>query len=285
MDWLTDFLIWVAIGYIVSRLDRLVEQGAEARKESAEVALTQSRLASLRDRIFNLKQAAERVLSQDGTPDKVTTAAISIIESRLHNLDITPALFPDLNDKGYVLSTTRLISANKRRLLERLSPDEQAEVARMTAMGVRLLDYDYYLENYSSGYRLMEAADTVANTRLGPLLELGFVSIAIAGLLLLGLVVIVGDSTGGFIAFLLGFCVWIGTLITWLRGYKYRSAKQLLGESSDKLDLVRFAALHKEVAEGGLALQRLQETARGDLAAFFGDAELLSCVEQLRTSK
>lgn len=288
MEVLTGILIGVIICYIMSRLDQLADQGAVARKQSASAALTQLGLASLRDRIFNLKQSAEMVLSQDGAPDKVTTAAISILEARLHNPDVTPALFPDLSDKEYVLNTVRLVSASKNRLLEQLSPDEQAEVARVTAMGVRLPDYDYYLGNFRSGRQMMEAVDAVAKTRVGFILALNPVVIPmLLFFLVLGGLWIgdrVAEGDGSVIGYLVGIGVWVAILITWLNGKEYRYARQVMAKFEDKLDLARFAALDKEFGGEGIARQ-LQERARRDLAAFFGDSELLSCVEQLCTSK
>lgn len=279
MGWLDTVLSAASAGasiYNASQLQTLRRQGAQA-------GLIQAMVTHLREQIFQFKQMAEYGLAQEVRSVKNAAGVISIVESRLDDSGITPELFPELGDKEYAMQTIRLISENKRRLLGLLSRDEQNEISRVVAAAERLPDYNYYVENFNDGRRLVEAAPTVAQYagRNGWLqksvfaLFYYFVGLP-ASTGLFAALFTAGNwssNTGIILGFIAGIGAWIAGLIMynrWLHHKEYQEAKKVVDELKDKIDLPRFAALDKEL-RGVTHARQLQAEAQGLITSFFGD--------------
>jgi len=282
MGWLNTALNAASLGadlYNAAQLSTLRRQGADA-------ALIQAFIRHLRDQIFQFKQAADNALAMEARSPLAAAGAISVVADRLHDSGVTPELFPELGDKEYAAQTIRLIEENHRRLMARLTPAEQGEVARVVAAADRLPDYNYYLENYDDGRRLVEAAPAVEQYagRNGWLLRNGF------GLLyyFVGLPASIGlfvalfsggnwsSNTGVIPGLVVGIGAWLAGAIMfsrWLHHKEYKEAKKVVDELKDKIDLPRFIALDNELG-GTTQARQLQQEAQGFLAAFFGEPSI-----------
>lgn len=256
------------------------------RQQHAEAAAIQAILAHLRNQVFQLKQMAESALSLEAESPKVAAGALSIVEMHLQNSGITPDLFPDLADKEYAAQTVRLVANNMRRLTAQLTSAERAEVQQFMAVARRLPDYNYYLENYYDGRRLVEAAPTVAQygSRNNWLLRNGF------GLLyyFVGLPASIGlfmalfsggnwsSNTGVIPGLVVGIGAWLAGAIMftrWLHHKEYKQAKKVVDELKDKIDLPRFIALDNEFG-GTTQARQLQAHAQAVVDAFFENRPL-----------
>lgn len=275
MGWL-DLVLGAASAsagmYNASQLETLRRQGAEA-------ALIQAIIQYLREQIFEFKQMAESALTFEAQSAKLAAGAISVVELRLLSSGITPDLFQELGDKEYTKNMVRLIGDNKRRLLAMLSTDEQSEVGRVAAAAARLPDYNYYVDNFDVGRRLMEAASAVAEyeARNGCMfntaVSLGyfFVGLPVA-------IVMFGVSIGWNVGVTVGFGLWLAGLvgiILWQHAGEYKAAKKTMEELKDKVNLPRFMALDQQLG-GRKHAEQLQQAAQALVMPFFGDARLLN---------
>lgn len=282
MGWLNTALNAASLGadlYNASQLSTLRRQGADA-------ALIQTFIRHLRDQIFQFKQAADNALAMEARSPLAAAGAISVVADRLHDSGVTPELFPELGDKEYAAQTIRLIEENHRRLMARLTPVEQGQVARVVAAADRLPDYNYYLENYNDGRRLVEAAPTVAQygSRNSWLLSIGlgllYYFVGLPASIGLFMALFTGgnwsNNTGGIVGLIVGIGAWVAGLIMinrWQNAKKYKRAKKVVDELKDKIDLPRFIALDNELGSTTQARQ-LQQEAQSFLAAFFGEPSI-----------
>lgn len=278
MGWLNTALNAASLGadlYNASQLSTLRQQGADA-------ALIQAFIRHLRDQIFQFKQAADSALAMEAQSPLTAAGAISIVADRLHDSGVTPELFPELGDKEYAAQAIRLIEENHRRLLALLSPPEQNEVARVVEVADRLLDYNYYLENYNDGRRLADAENAVTQYagRNGCLVQMGLLSYVFIGLpvcIVFFMDLFTGGSRSSSAAwdtgFIVGIGVWVAGLVMikrWQNTKSYKRAKKVVDELKDEIDLPRFLALENELGDPARA-QQLQQEAQSFLATFFGE--------------
>lgn len=256
--------------YNASQVEALRRQGAEA-------ALIHAITMYLREQIFTVKQMADWGLAQEAYAPKIAAGALSIAALRLQSSGVTPDLFLELGDKEYASQTIRLVTDNKRRLLSKLSIEDQNEVARVAEAGARLPDYNYYVSNYNNGLRLMKATAAVEkyqgrNGCASTVMSLSYVFIGLPAM-----VILFGMMIGWTAGAVIGFGAWLAgfvAIVLSLHTGEYKAAQKVVKELEGKINLPRFTALHQEFA-GGARASQLQQQAQTLVSSFFGDARLL----------
>ncbi len=155
MGWLNTLLDVTSVAVSVANYNKLenLRKGGQASQAIAEI------LYILRQEAFNYRQSAEEIRLQEAQNPKVAAGAMRILENRLRESPITPDIFPELSDKDYVATTTRLIQSESNRMMRQLSPAEQAEVNQAVQNSVALSEATYYLENYEDAITLRAAQE------------------------------------------------------------------------------------------------------------------------------
>lgn len=255
----------------------------ELRMQGAATALIQAIIKELRDQIFNYKQVAESILASENESRIISAGAMKVLEARLNKSEITPDLFQELTDKEYAANTIKLIHENSNRLFNHLNENEKNTVLNIVSVTSRFPDYNFYLNNYSTGKSIQRSVEIVEKykDRNGCLTQIGiglYVYPGIAFPIGLGVQVgsLLGDAgvvTGGA----LGFGLWIFGLtkiLEWKNGREYKEAKKIMEEHSS-FNLNYFNQLDKEFEGENSARQKLLE-AQNIAQNFFGNATFLS---------
>jgi hypothetical protein len=280
MGWLNTLLdagILAAQVSSMSKLETLKKQGAQA-------AALQVVLAEIRRQIFNYKQEAEDILSMADQNPKLAAAALRILDQRLKASGITPDLFIDLSDKDYAASTIRLIRDSSNRLMAQLPPDEQAEVATVTAAAIRLPDYDYYTAHYADMQRYRAAVPLARkhHSGRGCLYAAIVIGCAWVGMGLCAFTSLAGRNTSSSGVFsgmgtglIIGLAVGIGLIWYLSRGAQAAAdAKKIVDQVSATVDVEEFDRLDKEFGGDYQRVVMLQQQAQTVVNAFFGREDM-----------
>jgi hypothetical protein len=277
MGWLNTLFDAGILAAQVSSMNKLETM----KKQGAQAAALQAILAEIRRQIFNYKQEAEEILSMADQDPKLAAGALRILEQRLKASGITPDLFIDLSDKDYAASTIRLIRDNGNRLIAQLSPDEQTEVATVTAAAIRLPDYDYYTAHYADmqRYRAAEPLARKHHSGRGCLYAAIVIGCAWIGMGLCAFTGLAGGNTSSSGVFsgmgtglMIGLAVGIGLIWYLSRGAQAAAnAKKIVDEVKAKVDVEEFDALDKEFGGDYQRVVALLHQAQTVVHAFFGN--------------
>ncbi len=280
MSWLK------AIGIGLDLADAYIaEQNAKKLKElqmqGAAIALIEALIKELRNQIFNFKQTAEEILSNESETPVIAAGAMKLLERRLLESGITPDVFQEITDKEYTASVIRLIRENSDRMLRGLSKEEQAEINHVASIASRLQDYEFYVENYQKGKELQKATEVVTTykNRQGCLPIVGLMLYIYPGIafpflfaVMLGGRSDAGQSIVGFIG--LGLWTWglIG-ILKWKNGGGYKDANNVIKKHGEDFNLDYFNNLEEELGNVQEIKKRRNE-ARRIAGNFFGESLL-----------
>lgn len=256
----------------------------ELRMQGAATALIQAIIKELRDQIFNYKQVAESILASENESKIISAGAMKVLETRLNKSGITPDLFQELADKEYVANTLKLVRENSNRLFNMLSENEKNTVLNVVSTTGRFPDYNFYLDNYSTGKSIQRSAEIVREykDRNGCLTQIGiglyvYPGIAVPVWLAFALGDALSDEWGFVIGGVLGAGLWIFGLVKilkWKNGREYKEAKKII-DSHSAFNLDYFNQLDKEFNGEDVVKQKLAE-AQNVAQNFFGNATFLS---------
>jgi hypothetical protein len=144
MGWLNTLLDVGIIGLQMNQSRKLDQM----RQGQANAAAVQAIVQMLRDMIFKFNQAAQEISAADDASPKIRAGAMLLLKHRLEELELAPEMFPELADKDYLASTSRLIRQKSRELLEVLPDRERQEAQASVKAAMRLPESDYYLKHY-----------------------------------------------------------------------------------------------------------------------------------------
>lgn len=171
MSWLRTAIDVAHLGVAIEHSQKL----AALERQGAEQALVQVILKELRDQVFHFNQAAQSV-TREKNP-KHAAIMMTIIHKNLVDSQISPDMFPELNDKEYTANTIRFIRENVQKMHSSFSARERATINATADAAINLPDYKFYLKNYDIGEEYKKALEVTgsAETSTGCLSRIGIV--------------------------------------------------------------------------------------------------------------
>jgi len=219
-----------------SKLQELQQQQDQAQAVTMLVQLA-------KDMLFSFKQAADDILANEAINPKLSAAKLQILNRGLTEVGITPQMFPDLADKEYAATTLKYVTTNCEHLMSKLSIEDKQDVNEVIQAIQDHQDAEYYVEHYDSmeSYRQAKPIYDELSKRNGCLMTIGIILLFYPGVgIPTGLLGMIGGAIGslvssdfelglGILGIILGFVIWLGTVIwifRWKRGKEFKEAKK-----------------------------------------------------------
>jgi hypothetical protein len=278
MSWVNTLLDVGIIGLQMNQRSQL----QQLQKQNADSAALQMIVQALREEIFKYKQATDGILALEAKDPKVAAGAMRLLEVRLDEFGLTPEMFPDLADKEYVASTTKLIHQNSHRMVSTLPEEDQKEIEDIATDALMQPRYAYYIENYNTVKKYREADKVVEelssynNTCLMNLVP--FVLIFLIPFLCAWPFSLIFKSGGAilfsmFVGVIIAFGGWTYYKKNIAHNSEYKTAKKTVKELKNAVDYDLFAEVESELGTDYKHVTEMNEHAQSRMKNFFNESD------------
>jgi hypothetical protein len=255
-----------------SKISQLQQMAGEQQQQAMMSAAAQALINALKQEIFRFRQAAEEILAKEAESPLIAAGGMKILEQNLSESPIKPEYFPDFNDMTYVSNTIKLIRDNASRLMNGLTPREQAIVNDVLQATTTQADYDYYLENWPKLGKYQDAREKVNRLRernSGParvIVSIGFYFLSF--FVLYFFTNNLGFGTG-FLVFIFCFLIGVYGLNKFFDRKSYDQARKTIVALKEEVDLKKLLRIDNLVNGNVDRARKIQQQARLEIENFF----------------
>jgi hypothetical protein len=210
------------------------------RNQAENQALQQELLKQLRSAVFNIKQAASQLEKEKPIAQ---AAALTVLLREITDYNISPDLFPDFQDKEYVLSVIGSVSDQQVKVMARLDSRGENILKIFKDIYFQMPDMEYYVLHHASAGQYNQAVTSNDKTLIWRVFS---IVCTICAVYLLILMVSADSSTiVEKILFLAVSAVVVGGLaVSLLKSDVVGFHKNIIDSVRARVDMSRFSTLN-----------------------------------------